>query len=48
MSTLSDDNSTVWWKRLIWFALLWGAGVFVLGIAAYALRLFMQALGLNS
>lgn len=44
---IQDTPTTSWPKRLLWFIALWAASVCALGIVAYALRLFMRALGLT-
>ena len=37
-----------WPRRLLWLALLWAASVATLGVAAYALRLLMRAIGMST
>lgn len=36
------------WQRLGWLVLIWAASVAALGVAAYAMRLFMSAAGLTT
>lgn len=36
------------WKKLAWMILFWAAGVTVLGVVAYGLKLLMKAAGLGS
>lgn len=44
---LMQPSPVSWRKRLLWFIALWTASVCALAIVAYALRLFMHALGLT-
>lgn len=37
----------VWLKRVGWLILIWSASVLTLAAAAYLMRLFMQAIGLQ-
>jgi Protein of unknown function (DUF2474) len=37
-----------WMKRLGWLAALWVGGVVLMGVAAYALKLLMRAVGMSS
>lgn len=37
-----------WRSRLLWLALIWACSVAALGVAAYALRLIMGALGMST
>ena len=39
---------TPWRSRLLWLALIWAASVAALGVAAYALRLLMRAVGMST
>lgn len=39
---------TPWRSRLLWLALIWAASVAALGVAAYALRLLMRAVGMSA
>lgn len=36
-----------WRRRLLWLALIWAGSVATLGVAAYALRLLMRAVGMS-
>jgi hypothetical protein len=37
-----------WRSRLLWLVLIWAASVAALGVAAYALRLLMRAVGMST
>ncbi|MFF7058288.1 DUF2474 domain-containing protein [Achromobacter spanius] len=37
-----------WRSRLLWLLLIWAASVAALGVAAYALRLLMRAVGMST
>ncbi|HEY8118504.1 MAG TPA: DUF2474 family protein [Methylophilaceae bacterium] len=37
----------LWLKRMGWLVLIWSASVLALAVAAYAMRLFMQVIGLR-
>ena len=39
---------TSWRSRLLWLALIWASSVAALGVAAYALRLVMRAIGMST
>ena len=42
-----SDMSNLWLKRVGWLILIWSASVLTLVVVAYALRLFMQMIGLQ-
>ncbi|MBF8779398.1 DUF2474 domain-containing protein [Pseudomonas fulva] len=44
----SEAGKRPLWKRLGWLALIWTASVATLGVAAWAMRLFMSAAGLTT
>ncbi|MFU2486920.1 DUF2474 family protein [Thauera sp. WH-1] len=35
------------WRRLAWFVAIWAGGVLALGLAAWLLRLVMNAIGMK-
>lgn len=37
-----------WWKRVGWLIGIWTASVLVLAVAAYAMRLVMNLMGLST
>jgi hypothetical protein len=37
-----------WWRRIAWLAGIWAASIAVLGLAAYALKLVMNAVGMTA
>lgn len=37
-----------WRSRLVWLAMIWAASVASLGVAAYAMRLIMRAIGMST
>ena len=37
-----------WWRRVAWLIFIWAAGVSVLAVLAYLLRLLMNAAGLTT
>lgn len=36
-----------WGKRLLWLVLIWACSIAALGLAAFAMRLIMQAAGMS-
>lgn len=38
----------VWRRRIMWLALIWAASVAALGVAAYAMRWVMKAIGMSA
>ena len=47
MGTQRPGAST-WLRRVGWLVLIWAASVAALGVAAWVLRMIMQAVGLHS
>ena len=41
MSSEDERATAPLWQRLLWFALLWGLGVAVVGTVAYVIRLWL-------
>lgn len=43
-----DSRRPNWWKRFGWLIGIWTASVVALAVAAYAMRLLMNLLGLST
>lgn len=41
------EKTPLWLRRLGWLLVIWVASVAVLGLAAWALRLLMQSIGMS-
>ena len=46
-SDKSAATTLPWRSRLLWLALIWAGSVAALGVAAWAMRLVMRAIGMS-
>lgn len=50
VSNMSNPTETkaLWWKRVLWLVIIYGASVLALGVVASLFRMMMTAAGMRS